>query len=168
MVNWFRRRLTRVKPEKGFTLIELMVVVAIIGVLFVVLVPKLSSTQDAAKAAGVKTDMRSVEVGLIQYVNDEKAFPADLTSEVYFDAKLKDKDPWGNDYGYATIAASGSDAKAYAIYYSKGPDGKAGVTGVKDTGAYEGAITGDGADDLYMIWEIKNNGEVKQKDSKLR
>ncbi|ACL21574.1 conserved hypothetical protein [Desulfitobacterium hafniense DCB-2] len=52
----FKRR-----KDGGFTLIELMIVIAVIGILAVVLVPKMSGVKDSAKAAGVVTNAKSVE-----------------------------------------------------------------------------------------------------------
>lgn len=44
--------------RKGFTLIELMMVVAVIGILALVLIPKIGGTKDQAKLAGVESNMR--------------------------------------------------------------------------------------------------------------
>lgn len=51
----------RLKTNKGFTLIEIMIVIAIIGILALVLVPKIGSMKDQAKLAGVDTNMRVLE-----------------------------------------------------------------------------------------------------------
>lgn len=53
------------KREDGFTLIELMIVIAVIGILAVVMVPKFGGVKDSAKTTGVITNVRSVE----SYVN---------------------------------------------------------------------------------------------------
>ncbi|MFZ5646929.1 MAG: type IV pilin protein [Bacillota bacterium] len=49
------------KNRKGFTLIELMMVVAVIGILALVLIPKVGGTKDQAKLAGVESNMRIVQ-----------------------------------------------------------------------------------------------------------
>ncbi|MCF8009770.1 MAG: type II secretion system GspH family protein [Clostridiales bacterium] len=47
--------------RRGFTLIELMMVVAVIGILAAVLIPKIGGTKDAAKLAGLDSNMRQVQ-----------------------------------------------------------------------------------------------------------
>lgn len=49
------------KKDGGFTLIELMIVIAVIGILAIVLVPKVGSIKTQAKATGVETNMRVVQ-----------------------------------------------------------------------------------------------------------
>ena len=50
--------------RKAFTLIELLIVIAIIGILFIVLVSKIDFATDKAKATGVQTDFRSFQVAI--------------------------------------------------------------------------------------------------------
>ena len=52
------------KKRKAFTLIELLIVIAIIGILFIVLVSKVDFATDKAKATGVQTDFRSFQVAI--------------------------------------------------------------------------------------------------------
>ena len=49
------------RKDDGFTLIELMIVIAVIGILAVVLVPKVGGIKTAAKSAGIDTNMRTVQ-----------------------------------------------------------------------------------------------------------
>lgn len=49
------------RKDEGFTLIELMIVIAVIGILAVVLVPKVGSIKTAAKSAGIDTNSRVVQ-----------------------------------------------------------------------------------------------------------
>jgi general secretion pathway protein G len=55
------------KKGKGFTLIELLIVIIIIGILFIVLIPRVNFVSDSAKAAGVKTILRSVQASMDHY-----------------------------------------------------------------------------------------------------
>lgn len=66
--------MTRVLPptSRGFTLIELLVVVAIIGLLVSILVPALSRSRQAAKAAVCMTHLRTAGHGLVLYANDNR------------------------------------------------------------------------------------------------
>ena len=57
----------KIKPlnkRRAFTLIELLIVIAIIGILFIVLISKVDFTTDKAKATGVQTDFRSFQVAI--------------------------------------------------------------------------------------------------------
>ena len=58
--------------KKAFTLIELLIVIAIIGILFIVLVSKVDFATDKAKASGVQTDFRSFQVAF-ETVSKENA-----------------------------------------------------------------------------------------------
>ena len=58
--------------KKAFTLIELLIVIAIIGILFIVLVSKVDFATDKAKATGVQTDFRSFQLAF-ETVSKEKA-----------------------------------------------------------------------------------------------
>lgn len=49
------------KKDGGFTLIELMIVISVIGILAVVLVPKMSGVKTSAKVTGVQTNVKSVQ-----------------------------------------------------------------------------------------------------------
>ena len=50
------------KQKRAFTLIELLIVIAIIGILFIVLVSKVDFATDKAKATGVQTTFRSYQM----------------------------------------------------------------------------------------------------------
>lgn len=58
------------KKEKGFTLIELMVVIVIIGILIGVALPNFMGAQDKAKLSSVKANMHAVQLGVEQYAGD--------------------------------------------------------------------------------------------------
>ncbi|HEY8909665.1 MAG TPA: prepilin-type N-terminal cleavage/methylation domain-containing protein [Desulfosporosinus sp.] len=49
------------RKDEGFTLIELMIVIAVIGILAVVLVPKVGTIKTQAKSAGIDTNIRMVQ-----------------------------------------------------------------------------------------------------------
>jgi prepilin-type N-terminal cleavage/methylation domain-containing protein len=60
--------------KKAFTLIELLIVIAIIGILFVVLVSKVDFATDKAKATGVQTDFRAFQVAFEQVAKENAGF----------------------------------------------------------------------------------------------
>ena len=62
--------------RKAFTLIELLIVIAIIGILFIVLVSKVDFATDKAKASGVQTDFRSFQMAFEQVARENAGFNA--------------------------------------------------------------------------------------------
>ena len=56
--------------KKGFTLVEILIVVAVIGILFVALVPRIDFAGDKARETGVKTDFRSFELAAEQVIRE--------------------------------------------------------------------------------------------------
>jgi general secretion pathway protein G len=127
---------------RGFTLIEIMVVVIIIGLLAAVIVPQVISKVDEARVAKAKSDIRALETALTMYRLDNSKYP---TSEQGLQALVVQptdpsikhwkpggylqnvsKDPWGNDYQY-TIP--GTHGKEYDLY-SLGADGAPGGDGI--------------------------------------
>ena len=60
--------------KKAFTLIELLIVIAIIGILFIVLVSKVDFATDKAKASGVQTDFRSFQMAFEHVAKENAGF----------------------------------------------------------------------------------------------
>lgn len=68
-------RTVHLKRSTAFTLIELMVVIAIIGILISVLLPALRSSLDRAKKARVQADAKSIESAIRAYYNEYSKLP---------------------------------------------------------------------------------------------
>lgn len=58
------------KKKKAFTLVEILIVVAVIGILFVALVPKIDFAGDKARETGVKTDFRAFSLAAEQLLRE--------------------------------------------------------------------------------------------------
>jgi general secretion pathway protein G len=126
----------------GFTLIEIMVVVIIIGLLAAVIVPTVIGKVDEARVVKAKQDIQSLETALTMYRLDNSKYPtteqglAALTTQPT-DPSIKhwrpggylqhvSKDPWGNDYQYVYPGTHGKD---YDLF-SMGADGAPGGEGL--------------------------------------
>lgn len=134
------------KKQNGFTLIELMVVVVIIGVLGALIVPSVLSRTDEARSTAAKTDIAALMQALKLYKLDNHRYPSGeqgLLSLVqkpvngapnwkpYLD-KLPN-DPWGKTYQYINPGIKGE-----IDVFSLGADGKPGGEGVDaDIGSWQ-------------------------------
>jgi general secretion pathway protein G len=84
------------KNRTGFTLVELMIVIAIIGTLAGIAVPILTKYVDMARVARAKIEIRTIEKEIISFEIEKDRFPIDL-AEIGLDGML---DPYGNPYQY--------------------------------------------------------------------
>ncbi|HEA25596.1 MAG TPA: type II secretion system protein GspG [Ectothiorhodospiraceae bacterium] len=131
-----------VKRESGFTLIEVMVVVVILGILAAVVVPKIMDNPDKARIIKAKQDIRAIESALNLYKLDNFNYPATdqgleaLVSQPGGEPKANNwkqggylaklpKDPWGEPYLYLSPGANG-----VIDIFTYGADGRSGGDGV--------------------------------------
>ena len=140
-----------IKPalQRGFTLIEIMVVVIIIGVLVALIAPNMIGQTDKARVVAAGADIHSISSALQMYKLDNFSYPTtdqglqalvtkpsgapepkNWNKEGYL--PKKPMDPWGNDYIYVSPGAHGPFDLS-----SHGPDGK------------------DGGDDDIVNWDTK-------------
>lgn len=113
----------RARRQKGFTLIEIMVVVVILGILASVVVPNIMDRPDRARQVRAKQDVRAIMSALEMYRLDHFDYPSSL-------GELKTRvrsDPWGRPYNYS-YPGHRSDEK-FDIY-SYGKDGAEGGNGL--------------------------------------
>ena len=112
--------------REGFTLVELMVVIVIIGLLATVVAVNVMPAQDTARVKKAEADIALLEQATEMYRLSKLNYPASgeglqaLVSEGF--VKRLPEDPWGNPYRYA---APGGEGRAFDIY-SYGADGREG------------------------------------------
>ena len=127
--RWLDSRFRGNDGEEGFTLVELMVVIVIIGLLATVVIINVLPATDQAAATKAKADVATLEQGVEMYRLNKLRYPSGdeglqaVTAEGY--VKRLPKDPWGNPYRYA---APGRNGRAFDIY-SYGADGREGGEG---------------------------------------
>ena len=125
--------------QSGFTLIEVMVVVVILGILAAVIVPKIMDKPDEARIVKVKADIQAIQSSLEVYRLDNYVYPTTdqglqaLVTKPSGDAphwkQYLDQlpvDPWGHPYLYQN---PGTHGMAVDIW-SNGADGQPGGEGV--------------------------------------
>jgi len=127
------------RREEGFTLVELMVVIVIIGLLATVVVINVMPAQDTARVKKAEADIALLEqaaemfrLNRLNYPTASEGLQA-LVSEGF--VKRLPDDPWGNPYRYDV---PGRDGAAFDIY-STGADGREGGEGDDaDIGTWKG------------------------------
>ena len=72
------RAARRRRAQAGFTLLELIIVVAVIGILATIAMPRLLHAPERAREAVLKTNLRTLREGLDQYYADKGRYPATL------------------------------------------------------------------------------------------
>jgi prepilin-type N-terminal cleavage/methylation domain-containing protein len=93
MVKLLRRK------SQGITLIELVIVVAILGMLAAVAIPNLLAAQEKSKYARAAADTKTATTQAIVYANDKNQNPGTLTAlRTGGYAYVPDNDPWGTPY----------------------------------------------------------------------
>jgi general secretion pathway protein G len=133
--------LGRRATQHGFTLIEIMVVVIIIGLLAAVIVPSVISKVDEARVTKAKADIQSLETALTMFRLDNSKYPNTDQGLQSLAVQPTDpsirhwrqggylqrvsKDPWGNDYQYVF---PGTHGKEYDLF-TLGADGQPGGEG---------------------------------------
>jgi general secretion pathway protein G len=146
----FKHRFARQRRQGGFTLVEIMVVVVIIGILGALVVPKLLGRTGESRVAAARVDIATLMSALKLYKLDNQRYPtteqglqalvqkptsgpaANGWKEGGYIDKLP-KDPWGTPYQYLSPGLHGE-----VDIFSLGADGQPGGTGEDaDVGSWD-------------------------------
>lgn len=116
--------------RRGFTLIEVLLVVAILGILATIVAVKTIGQTDKAKRQAAWTQATSIKTAIAQFEMEVGRLPKDLQELVFegdanwpgpfLDSEEVPKDPWGNDF---TMEIAGKRIRVT----SPGPDGQLGT-----------------------------------------
>ncbi len=137
--------------KKGFTMIEIMLVVIIIGILAAMVVPNLAGRGNQARIAAARADIEanitaaldmyeldngkypSTSQGLAALIREPSSSPAPLNwSGPYLKKKKIPTDPWGREYVYASPGSHNTDEFDLSSYGSDGVQGGDDITNWAD------------------------------------
>ena len=135
-----------VRNNKGFTLIEMLLVMVIIGFLSAILVMRATDYSTEAKTKAVKADLHTLKTAVEAYAINNGQTPEDgaledaLTSETNRLVDEVPTDPFGSgDYDYDTDATN-----EYYVIWSVGSNGSGTLTAGSDQ------VTGNDSDDIWV------------------
>lgn len=147
------KTMNKLSRSRGFTLIEIMVVMVILGLLVAIVAPNIMGRSDEAKVTIAKTQLKNIQSALDLYRLDNSQYPSTqqgleaLVSKPSGSPEPKNwnpegymknvpEDPWGNEFQYVSPGTEGP----YDLY-SYGSDGQEGGEG-------------DAAD--LSVWQARN------------
>ena len=138
--------------KKGFTILEILVVLAVLAILIGIAVPRIKGMQEQANITKAKSELKTIQTAIESYYINKGSYPdtSDTIAayilatsgipQILSEALLDPFNPNGSEYSYFL-----HDNDKYYVVYSVGMDGLGGVKPQPD-----GSITrnADGQDDI--------------------
>jgi general secretion pathway protein G len=138
------RLMREITARDGFTLLELMVVITILGILSVMVVPRLMDIPKKARVTRAQTDIQNIGMALERYNSDNGTYPTteqglealinkpstepipqSFNEGGYLQKKTMPKDPWGRAFIYRSPGEQNKDYELMCL----GADGREGGEG---------------------------------------
>jgi len=148
------------RPARGLTLIELLIVVAIIGLLAFTAIPSLYSAQRKAKYARAASDTKTAVTQATLYQNDKSQYPGtlgNLRTNGY--AAVPDEDPWSTSAAPSQYIVSNrfNNVGGQQVHVCSRGAGKSDMANcdVGDFDAFPAPLTGGavGYSNVYGSWQ---------------
>jgi len=140
------RRVGNRCPDQGFTLIEIMMVIAIIGILAAIAIPNYKSFQLKSKTAEAETMIDAIKIGQLAHQSDNNGYVACFSSPGANGTAGVSKRPWVDNGGFASIGFEpGGDVR---YNYSVNAPGVAAQEMAIEA---EGDLDGDSAGSYYTL-----------------
>lgn len=137
--------------ESGFTLIEMMIVIAVIAILIGVVLPQFRGTQDEANTQRAKSELRTLATAVESYyIHNSNTLPATLSAVTSVTPRIITtipKDPFNTTTAYQYFKDSGSPAQYYVIL-SIGTDRAVDISGINTSGKL--TESGDCTEDIWV------------------
>lgn len=125
------------KRKKGFTLIELIIVIAVIAILVAIVIPQFRGIRLQAKKSRAMADIRNIQTALVVYSSIYNKYPTTLAA-LTDEAKTRriinkiPKDPFNYGVVYYYCVSGTNNEEATYVVWSLGPDGTDDITGCSD------------------------------------
>lgn len=158
MVNTKEAAMIRWKGEKGFTLLEVLIVVAVIIIIAAIALPRFLGVSEQGRKARANGDLRVLQSAIESYVLNTNAIPADegtvggalegANPQIVSDYTAF-QDPFSTAkeaYKYSSKSDSAS-GKKYYVFFSRGPNNSAGTATLDATA---GTLKMGEADDIFV------------------
>jgi len=119
-MKWFYNRIYR--KDKGFTLVELMVVIIILAVLTGIAIPSYMALRNRARVQATRSEMQNIATALEVFNADNDAYPTTAEGLAAVEAgdymaSVPDTDAWGGAYTYTS-----ADGTTYTLNSNAGSD----------------------------------------------